>query len=223
MNKLNLITLSILFVLLLPRHGYAQHEDERSTSLWGGVALAGGLFKFAGEGIESPQTSGGVKSAFTAGGQLGYAPHPRFALHAEVLFAMKGSYHLLDGRRIGSYTLNYLELPLLARVSLPPIQDMLLPFVAAGPWVGFLLSATGKDLRQGEPLNLDGVYKTTDFGVIFAAGAAVRITPYDLVGLEFRYDMGLRAIQPERDTINNRGMLLVLRYETCICSRSAAR
>jgi hypothetical protein len=35
--------------------------------------------------------------------------------------------------------------------------------------------------------------------------------------------MGLRAVVNNRDTINNRGMLLMLRYETCICSRSAAR
>jgi hypothetical protein len=99
---------------------------------------------------------------------------------------------------------------------------MLSPFVAAGPAVAFLLSAKGEDV-QGEPLDLDGVWKATDFGVIFGAGAVVRISPHDLLGLEFRYDMGLRAVVNNRDTINNRGLLLVLHYQTCFCSRSAAR
>jgi hypothetical protein len=89
--------------------------------------------------------------------------------------------------------------------------------------VGVLLSASGEDVRSGEALDVDGAWKSIDFGVIFGAGAAVRLSPHDLLALEVRYDMGLRAIEHERDTINNRGMLLVLGYQTCICSRAAAR
>jgi hypothetical protein len=103
---------------------------------------------------------------------------------------------------------------------LPSIKDTLVPFVAVGPMMAVLLSASGEDVRMGEPLDVDGVWKTIDFGVVFAAGAAVPITPYDHLSLEARYDMGLRAIEYERDTINNRGILLVLGYQTCICSRN---
>jgi hypothetical protein len=223
MNVLRFVVLGALFVALSPEHGFAQSEEARIKSFWGGAILGGGLFEHDGEGADLPQSSREAKPGFTAGGHLGYHLHPRIALHAEIMFTMKGFHDLLLRERRGTYTLNYLELPLLARVSLPSIKKTLLPYVTAGPMLGILLSASGEEVPSGEPRNLDGVWKTLDFGVIFGAGAAMRLSPHDLLGLEIRYDMGLRAIEYNRDTINNRGILLVLRYETCICSRSAAR
>lgn len=223
MHKSIVIALGALLVLLLPRHGYPQNEESRGNVLWGGTMLGGGLFEHDGSGADGDQSSREIKPGFVVGGYLSYGLHEWFTLHAEVLFARKGSHHLLLGQRIGSYTLNYFELPLLAHVALPSIKDRLLPFVAVGPMVGVLVSASGEDVRMGEPLDVDGVWKTIDFGVIFAAGAAIRITPYDALAVEVRYDMGLRAIEYERDTVNNRGILLVLGYQTCICSRAATR
>lgn len=223
MDKEKLIAVGVFLVVLSPTRGYTQSEATRGKTLWGGVTLGAGFFEVAGKGIDGPTSSGEFKPGFTSGTQLSYDIHRLVALHAEMLFAKKGSHHMVLDERLASYVSDYLELPLLARVSLPSIRDTLLPFVAAGPWVGFLLNVKGEDVQQGEPLDLDGVYKSTDFGLIFAAGAAVRVTPYDSLGLELRYDMGLRAVVNDRDTINNRGILLVLGYQTCICSRNAAR
>jgi hypothetical protein len=219
MNKKKIMTLGILWILLLPARGYTQNQG----GLWGGVALGGGFFEHDGKGTDSAEASREAKPGLAAGGHLGYVLHQHITLHVEVLFATKGSHHFVLGEKRYSYSLNYLELPLLARVSLPSIKDRLVPFVTAGPMTALLLSASGEDVRLGEPLELDGVWKSIDFGVIFGAGAALRISQHDLLGLEFRYDMGLRAIEHDRDTINNRGLLLVLQYQTCICSRSAAR
>jgi hypothetical protein len=223
MNREILFTVGICLVVLSPTRGYTQGESSSGSNFWGGVTLGGGFFKFVGDGIDSSQSSGAGKPGIVAGGHLKYDFHQRMALHAELLFLTKGSYYLISGERRAFYSSGYLDLPLLARVSLPAVKDTIVPFLAAGPWVGVLLSASGEDLQQGEPIDLDGVYNTIDFGVIFGAGAAVHISPHNRLGLEFRYDMGLRAVVNNRDTINNRGMLLVLRYETCICSRSAAR
>jgi hypothetical protein len=223
MDKKTTIALGFLFAVLLPEHGFAQSEETRVKALWGGAVLGGGFFEHDGEGADLPLSSRESKPGFTVGGQLSYDLHPRIALNAEVLFTMKGFHDLALGERRGTYRLNYLELPLLARVSLPAIEDRFLPFLTAGPMVGILLSASGEEVPSGEPRDLDGVWRTIDFGIIFGAGATVRLSPHDLLGLEVRYDMGLRAIEYNRDTINNRGILLVLRYETCICSRSAAR
>jgi hypothetical protein len=223
MNRKIIILLSALIVSLLPTHSDAQSEGGRSADFWGGIVLGGGFFKFSGEGIESAQSSGAHRPGIIAGGLLAYDLHQRIMLDAEVLIGMKGSYHLVDGERFYSYSLYYLELPLLARLSLPSIKDTLIPFLAAGPVVSVLLGAKGEDVRQDVPVDLEGAYKSTDFGVIFGAGAAMRISSYDLLGLEFRYDMGLRAVVNNRDTINNRGLLLVLRYQTCLCSRNGAR
>lgn len=220
MHKSIVIASTALLVLLLPRHGYPQNEEIRGKVLWGGTVLGGGLFEHDGNGADGDQSSRETKPGFVVGGYLSYGLHERLALHAEVLFARKGSHHLLLGQRIGSYTLNYLELPLLARVSLLPLKGRLSSFVTVGPMLGIMLSASGEDVRMGEPLDVEGVWKTFDFGVVMGMGAAMQITPYDLLGLEARYDMGLRAIEHDRDTINNRGILFMLRYETCICSRS---
>jgi hypothetical protein len=218
MNK-KIMALGILWILFSPARGYTQNQG----GLWGGVALGGGFFEHDGKGTDSAEASREAKPGFAAGGHLGYVLHQHITLHVEVLFATKGSHHFVLGEKRYSYSLNYLELPLLARASLPSIKDRLVPFVTAGPMVGILLSAGGEDVRLGEPLDVDGVWKSIDFGVVFAAGAAIRITSYDSLTLEARYDMGLRAIEHERDTINNRGILLVLGYQTCICARKASR
>jgi hypothetical protein len=223
MNKVTFILFGTLFMLFFHRHGYAQGEDADGRGLWGGVTLGGGFFEHDGTGADGVQTSRESKLGFAAGGHLSYDLHQRIALYAEVLFATKGSHQFFSGEKRYSYTENYLELPLLVRVSLPSIKDRLVPFVTAGPMVAVLLSASGEDVRAGEPLNVDGAVKPIDFGVILAAGAAVRLTPYDSLALEARYDMGLRAIEYDREPVYNRGILLVFRYETCICSRSAAR
>jgi hypothetical protein len=223
MKKEKLVVIGALLVMLSPTRGLSQSEVDYRKDLWGGPTLGGGLFKFTGGGIDGPTSAGAFKSGFTTGAHISADLHQRIALRAEFLFVRKGSHHLVGGERAYSYELNYLELPLLARLSLPSIKDTFLPFVVAGPTVSFLLGATAEDVRQGEPRDQDGVYTSTDFGVLFGAGAAVRISPYDSLGLEIRYDIGLRAIMHNRDTINNRGLLLVLQYQTCICSRSAAR
>lgn len=115
-----------------------------------------------------------------------------FALQPEILYSLKGSELEYDNVLFGSgsyrYNLGYIEVPVLAVVSVGPIS------VHAGPYIAFLTNANIKDVDDDgdidEIAELDrDDFNTVDYGI--AAG----------VGLDFlsgtlglRYNYGLNEI-----------------------------
>ena len=133
----------------------------------------------------------------------------RFSLQPEVLFHQKGYTSTYEDSELSdSYktTLNYLEVPVMARVNFGKF------YAAAGTYVGFGIGGKyagsssylgyttqheGKVKFGKEPDNYAGsdVYvKTPDFGIQIGAGVKVSVFTIDL-----RYGLGLTDINEKRD------------------------
>lgn len=211
----------IVLVSLVPAQVRGQGESGTRKQLWGGATSAIGLFKFTGEGVISHATWTTRKLGFAAGGHLGYELHERVQVHGEVLLSIKGSYvDGLAGEAV-PHTLTYIDVPLWVRIP-APIPGRIEPFVAVGPTVSLLLRATLED--EDGTSHVEHVLKRTDFGVLVGAGADVALAEDHVLGAEVRYNLGLYDIYdfPEamRGAIYNRGIMLLLRYRSCIvCSR----
>jgi hypothetical protein len=153
------------------------------------------------------------QAGFTGGGFLTIAPaSPTYQIEAEVLFAMKGGKD--PGGSKDRNKLNYLEIPVLARLNLT--VGSIKPFVVVGPSFGLRLSA--KD-SSGDDIKDD--IKVFDPGIVFGGGAA--LTSTIAVGVRFqqslvdiltdtgRKDLGV-ANQPN-NKFNNRSISFLVEVD----------
>jgi hypothetical protein len=117
-----------------------------------------------------------------------------FAIQPELLWSSKGSkigkYQNIPFVQDGEvrFNLNYVDLPVLASVTLGPIS------IQAGPYISYLFNANVKNLKEdlttGKVIDLDkNDFNTIDYGL--AGGLALDIKGFQL-GL--RYNYGLREI-----------------------------
>jgi hypothetical protein len=117
-----------------------------------------------------------------------------FAIQPELLWSSKGSkigkYQNIPFAQDGEvrFNLNYVDLPVLASVTLGPIS------IQAGPYISYLFNANVKNLKEdlttGKVIDLDkNDFNTIDYGL--AGGLALDIKGFQL-GL--RYNYGLREI-----------------------------
>jgi hypothetical protein len=133
---------------------------------------------------------------------------PNFAIQPELFYTMKGA-EFSDPTGTGSFKMNYLELPVLARFDIPASVGVK-PFVVAGPAVsfkmtcdveaagtGFNVSSTCDELQSqsGGTTNFNSV----DYGVVIGGGLA-----FDVSGRTFtvgaRYNHSFGRIEESSDT-----------------------
>jgi hypothetical protein len=131
-----------------------------------------------------------------------------FTLQPELLFIQKGSktrYEVFGLNLEQIITLNYLEIPVLAKVRFGNYgeDDDLGVYAAVGPWAGFALSGksrTTQFLSNGirgdsmvEEFRFDGSdnRKRLDYGACAAVGVAI-----NRILLEGRYNYGLAKVLP---------------------------
>lgn len=151
-----------------------------------------------------------------AGVGLSYDLIPGLALQPEVLYVQQGGKYdinVVDGGMVvgnGELTwdLDYIQVPVLARVSLPVIGSAL-PTVLAGPAFAFnvksdyTVEAEGaKDSGEVEDL------KSTDLSLILGVGMKFGAGPAG-VNVELRYNMGLTDLNDAEDgtaKIKNRSL-----------------
>ncbi len=149
-----------------------------------------------------------VKSDFRTGFVLGaFASIPIsevVSIQPEVIFSRRGARSAAydyddipadgDGPPIRVYLsertrLDYLEVPVLLKVSPSPVGDVVRPVFFAGPSVGFLLGANEVyDTDYTEYLH------STDFGVVVGGGVE-----YRRLSLVARYTLGLTSIARDYD------------------------
>ena len=140
------------------------------------------------------------------------------SVRPEVLFSLKGGRTLAlvegtDDIALVDIELAYLELPVLARLSLP--KGRIRPAVFGGPSIGvqigcdFLITIPPADSTRvtcGQD-NFSGV-REWDFGWI--AGAAVEMHfPRTTLALQGRYSAGFRSVLEGSVDLRNRGMALL--------------
>lgn len=152
------------------------------------------------------------KLGFGGGLRVIYGFTDMFGVQPEVLFTQRGTSLESDlggETQEQTTTLNYLQVPLLARVSIPVGGGAITPKVVAGPTFGMFLSGTTEAGDESE--DLEDV-SAMEIGVAAGAGADFAVGPGSL-SLDLRYDRGFTSIDDnddaEFDTFNTNMSVLI--------------
>jgi hypothetical protein len=197
--------------------------------LLAGQALAGPLGKGIKAGISySKVTNDNVgdsdhKMGVAAGISISYDLLPGITLQPELLYVQQGGrwdINILDGGSIvgnGELTwqLNYLQVPVLARVNLP-VVGAFLPTLIAGPALSIKTASTYETEQDGSLVSsgdLDDI-KSTDLSLILGLGFKVGAGPAGFV-VDARYNLGSSNLNDtDADvTINNRGFQVLAGFQ----------
>ena len=204
MKKLmQLLTLLALFA-------FATNLPAQSVGVKAGVNLA----NIGGEDTEDGDFNSITGLQF--GAVLELPISDRFAIQPEVLYLQKGFGTELDilGTKITSTTtLNYLEIPILAKISLTDSPTKV--YVTAGPSFGLGLNGTAKSesggMEEEEDIDFEeDELSSLDISAAVGAGVQLPIGPVDFF-IDARYLLGLNTIddsEPEADQVDfkNRGI-----------------
>ncbi len=139
------------------------------------------------DGVDSKMRMG-----FSAGGFLTYSINEMFAVQPELLYTMKGAkWEWADEDWQDEEKLAYLEMPVLAKVTIPT-KGMIAPNLFAGPALGILLTAKYKEEwdSESEEYDIKDDMKSTDFGLVFGAGVEIGM-PHSAITVDGRYTLGL--------------------------------
>jgi hypothetical protein len=138
------------------------------------------------------------RAGLSVGAFVSIPAGPMLALQPEALFSQKGE--KIGGEKS---TINYLEVPVLLKLSPSLPGDMVRPIFFAGPSLGLLLSAKSGDV------DFKNVMKSSDFGLIFGGGVE-----FGKLSLDARYNLGLSAINKEAlaNDIKNRAITVMVGY-----------
>jgi hypothetical protein len=185
----------VLFVLLLAGSLCAQ-----SMGLKGGLNFA----NLTGDDSGDPDS----KLGFAFGGFYTHPMTETFFIQPELLFTMKGAkdeFTYSGSTYDVSYNLNYIELPILAKMCFP--MDSFTPNLFLGPALAFNMSATVE--VDDESDDIEDV-KAMDFGLIFGGGA-----DFGKFTVDARFNMGLTNIfDVEGDPkVKNSVMSILLGYK----------
>ncbi|NIK74081.1 hypothetical protein FHS56_001594 [Thermonema lapsum] len=176
-----------------------------------GVSLANTASKTDGE-----SENFNMKTGFTFGVAAPISISEQFSVQPELLYVQKGRKQKSGGTTT-SRTLNYLEIPVMARAHFGGF------YLGAGPYLGIALSAKEKEKRNGTSVEsnlnigidqIEDDVKPTDFGLCFGLGYGLEIGPGKLV-LDARYGLGLSNTLPSGDSDNfdkNRNIALTVGY-----------
>jgi len=179
MKKLVLLTVAMLFMF-----STVAFSQGMVTGLTGkGVKVGLDMANFTGDDVSDAK----MKLGIVGGGFITYAFSDLFAIQPELIFSMKGAKYEPTG---GSYDfkLNYIEIPVLAKVLLAGGGNFK-PNFYAGPAIGFLLSA------KSDTTDVKDITKSTDFGLIGGAGADLHMgTGPGKITFDIRYEVGLTSI-----------------------------
>jgi len=136
------------------------------------------------------------KMGLCLGGFVTYSISDMFAIQPEVLFTMKGAKKEVEvqGETLKvTGSLNYLEIPVLAKLSIPG-QGSFVPNLFIGPYLAIKLSGKWKVEYAGASAETDiEDLKGTDFGVVCGAGVDLALGS-SKVTVDARYTLGLTTI-----------------------------
>jgi hypothetical protein len=146
----------------------------------------------------------------------------RFAIQPELLFVQKGERYETGGRETKT-TLNYLEVPVLAKFIWG--GETIQAFLNAGPSLGLGLTGKSKieggrevDVRFGDAKNDGRIYREQrfDFGLQFGGGVGLGLGTGQLQA-EARYGLGLSDLDNVEST--NRTWAFTLGYAVPLTSK----
>jgi hypothetical protein len=141
---------------------------------------------------------------FNVGGLAALGLDEMFALQLEVLYSQKG----LVGQDVGTdadVNISYIELPLLAKVTIPTQVERTTVHLYAGPTIAFEVSCTLSGTLQGVSTKADCDSeevsigrKRTDYGLLLGGGLGIEAGRGEIT-LGVAYDLGLRNVNDDPD------------------------
>ena len=171
-----------LVVLLIAAFAISAFAAEIHYGVTGGLNLS----NFTGEDADDFA----MKLGFNVGAMLDIELFSVLSFQPELLYTMKGA-NADTGD--GSLALNYLEIPILLKVT-PVSNDKMDISVFAGPFVAMKLSEKITD-SDGDELDLDeDRYTSMDMGLNFGAGVTMPFAGETKLGLQAGYEMGVTNV-----------------------------
>jgi hypothetical protein len=182
----------------------AAFSEGMTLGFTGGLNLA----NVTGDAVEDNE----IKLCFGGGAFLNIPLSELFSFQPELLYMMKGV-------KFGDNTspdsdvgvrLSYIDIPLLAKFSIPT-QGCVTPSFFAGPYVGFLLSA---EAYMGDDVSdIADSTKSTDLGLVFGGGVDYALGEGNLI-FDVRYALGLSTIDGStvEEDVKNTGIIFKLGY-----------
>lgn len=164
------------------------------------------------------------RTAFGVGAVAAFPLSPMFAIQLEPTYMQKGAgADFTEGNEKYETTIkaDYIDVPVMAKISFG--ESTTKPYIMAGPYIGFLLSAKqkldkatvdGQDVTDQIPSSereqdIKDFVKSTDFGLNFGAGVSFPMGNNSLF-LEAQYSLGLSDINDDPDDpdtkIKNKGI-----------------
>ncbi|HET6400129.1 MAG TPA: porin family protein [Candidatus Kapabacteria bacterium] len=142
------------------------------------------------------------RAGLLLGGQLDYWFTPMVAISGQVLYDQKGDE--LDGispdngyPETNSFTLGYLEIPILAKVAFG--SSSIRPYVFAGPSIGFLLGAsdhqTQTQLGYDQTIDVSSNFSGMDLSLLFGAGVSYQLSSGMQLFGDAGYALGLVNVE----------------------------
>ena len=208
-----------LACLMLPSvlvSAQANAEADWTDRMVVGGKIGPDLARHGGPGANDESVSSSYKIGFTLGSTAEYHFTRIWAAQADIAFTLKGAHSSRDGMESGAFTMSYIDIPLLARATLP-IGEKVKSYANLGPALGILLDANF-DRADGTHFDLENSFETIDLGLVLGVGAAMEAGETGSFTLDLRYNYGLTNIDKsaagENDDGMNRTLYLLVGYRT---------
>lgn len=225
----HLFTFLILSLLTL---SFA-HQTSAQIGIRGGINLS----QFVGEDVSETEELLGLNAGLSFS-IINFGP---VSIVPEIYYAEKGTRFTEQIRQFQQtdpempvnpedvsleFNLAYVEIPILAKVSLPFLSTRVIhPFIAGGPVFGFRLDCSIsfsdgtaeqeiQDCADDNFSDLETTFKESDRGYVLASGLDFEIPILGTLTLEGRYYRGLSRLieNEENDDIYNQSITLMLGY-----------
>lgn len=134
-----------------------------------------------------------------------------FGIQPEILYHRKGAKEIYMGMEM-TWNLDYLEIPILAKVEIPPRSSFSRGFLLIGPAFALNLDSTIKVEYLGESAEADAgdITSSMDVGFVLGLNANFDIKSIDLV-VDLRYTLGLMTIDESgNDSVRNTALSLLV-------------
>jgi hypothetical protein len=167
-----------------------------------GLKAGGNIANVSGDDVTGSIDS---KFGFAGGVFFEYQFTPLFAIQPEVYYSMKGATDKEEfmGSTVDyTFTLDYIEIPVLIKVIIPVQGSNIKPEIFAGPFVGINTTAKQKAEYQGQTQEMDYEdVKSTEFGAQFGGGIGFNVAGNE-VGFDIRYILGLTTVDDSAEKLD---------------------
>lgn len=192
MRKLNSLILIAVATLLLANIGFAQVSIEK------GVLLGLNFSTIGGKDATNPTPDS--KTGLAIGGFVSFKLADLFSLEPQLFYMQKGATAKVSSNGVTvnlTWYYNYLEVPVLAKLNIPLAGNVAFkPSIFAGPAFGLRIGTPSlKGEASGQSAEADVQNSTsTDFSLVFGAGARIPGVVFNGILIDIRYTLGLSSV-----------------------------